>query len=459
MNEIPSKQSPAWAAGLLSAIVWGAGQGWNRQYLKGLLFLLIGAGTAAVELATGSYTRDSLADGFRFRENGGFFLKGIWGLITLGTQPRKMGLTGLTPGDHSIVLMANGIIALLFILILVLFYIWNIRDAVTTRQRYRETGVRESSLQHFKRLWDTMYAYIVLSPTAVLTLFVSVLPIVFGVLIAFTDYSRNNSPPTKLVQWVGFDNFATVTQVFSWMHTFLGVLLWTFVWAILATVTTYLFGFFQAVLLNNSAVKFKKLWRSIYILPWAVPAMISALVFKSMFNGQFGPVSQFLLDIGLTSERIYWFTDPGNTNLARGMALLINLWLGFPYFMALIGGTLTTISESYYEAARMDGATAGQTFWNITFPIVYKATAPLLMLSFVSNFNNFGVIYFLTEGGPANPNYNFAGSTDLLITWLYKLTLDNRLYSMGAVMSIIVFLIVASFSLFNLRKSKTFEEL
>ncbi len=313
------------------------------------------------------------------RENGGFFLKGIWGLVTLGTQPRKMGMSGLTPGDHSIVLMANGIIALFVILVLLFFYVWNIRDAVIVRRRMNESGTQQSSLQDMKKLWESMYAYIVLSPAA--------------------------------------------------------------------------------VLLNNPAVKFKKLWRSIYILPWAVPAMISALVFKSMFNGQFGPISQFLLDTGLTDERIYWFTDPNHTYLARILALLINLWLGFPYFMALIGGTLTTVSDSYYEAARMDGATSGQTFWKITFPIVYKATAPLLMLSFVSNFNNFGVIYFLTEGGPANPDYNFAGNTDLLITWLYKLTLDNRLYNMGAVMSIIVFLIVASFSLINLRKSKSLEEI
>ncbi|MNW50855.1 Maltose transport system permease protein MalF [compost metagenome] len=457
MRDSYSKQTPGWLTGLLSGVIWGSGQWLNHQFLKGLLFFLIGAGSIMLEIFTGNYI--GISGDYSFRENGGFFLKGIWGLITLGTQPRKMGIAGLSPGDHSIVLMANGIIALFFIILLLFFYVWNIRDAAATRKQMNETGLRYSSRQYFKKIWGSMYAYIVLSPTAILLLFVCVLPIVFGVLIAFTDYSRNNAPPTKLVHWVGLDNFLTITQVFSWMHTFLGVLLWTFVWAILATVTTYFFGFFQAVLLNNSAVKFKKLWRSIYILPWAVPAMISALVFKSMFNGQFGPISQFLLDIGLTTERISWFTDPGNTNLARILALLINLWLGFPYFMALIGGTLTTVSDSYYEAARIDGASSGQMFWNITFPIVYKATAPLLMLSFVSNFNNFGVIYFLTEGGPANPNYNFAGNTDLLITWLYKLTLDNRLYNMGAVMSIIVFLIVASFSLLNLRKSKSFEEL
>lgn len=458
MNHSQNKQTmPAWTVGIISAIVWGGGQWLNRQYLKGLLFFLIGAGSIITELITGHY--NDLSAGFRLRDNGGFFLKGIWGLVTLGTQPRKMGMSGLTPGDHSIVLMANGIIALFVILILVFFYVWNIRDAVRARRQMNESGIHQSSLQDMKQVWESMYAYIVLSPAALLTLFICVLPIVFGVLIAFTDYSRSNTPPTKLVHWVGFDNFETVTQVFSWMHTFLSVLLWTFIWAILATITTYFFGFFQAVLLNNSAVKFKKVWRSIYILPWAVPAMISALVFKSMFNGQFGPISQFLLDTGLTDERIYWFTDPNHTYLARILALLINLWLGFPYFMALIGGTLTTVSDSYYEAARMDGATSSQTFWKITFPIVYRATAPLLMLSFVSNFNNFGVIYFLTEGGPANPDYNFAGNTDLLITWLYKLTLDNRLYNMGAVMSIIVFLIVASFSLINLRKSKSLEEM
>lgn len=448
---------PHWVVGVFSSVIWGVGQAVNRQFLKGIIFFCMFVGSIGIELLTGNYV--SMEHGFRFRENGGFFLKGIWGLITLGTQPRKMGITGLTAGDHSIVLMVNGIIAIMFLAVILFFYIWNIRDAVKVRKTINETGVWQKSSDYFKKLWESTYAYIVLSPTILLLLFVSLLPIVFGILIAFTDYSRNNIPPTKLIHWVGFDNFVTVTQVFSWMHTFLGVLSWTIVWGLLATITTYFLGFFQAVIINSPRVKFKKLWRSIYILPWAIPGMVSALVFKSMFNGQFGPISQFLVDIGLTSEKIYWFTDPNNTTLARILALCINLWLGFPYFMALIGGTLTNISDSYYEAARIDGATSGQMFWKITFPIVYKATAPLLTMSFVSNFNNFGVIYFLTGGGPSNPDYNFAGSTDLLITWLYKLTLDNRLYNMGAVMSIIVFFIVGTFSLWNLRKSKTFEEL
>lgn len=446
----------SWLPGLLSGVVWGAGQVYNRQYLKGAFFLTVMATAVVTEIVTGHYAG---VTAFSFRANGGFFLKGIWGLITLGTQPREMGVTGLTQGDHSIVLLVNGIIALLFGILLVFFYVWNVRDAVRVRELYLASGLTRSSVDYFRRLWQSSYAYVVLFPGMVLLLFVSVLPIIFGVMIAFTNYSRNNLPPSNLVEWVGFANFAEIASVATWTTTFLGVLAWTIVWAVLATATTYLFGFFQAVLLASKRVKFKRMWRSIYILPWAVPAMISALVFKSLFNGQFGPISQWLLDLGITQERVYWFTDPANTNLARVLALLVNLWLGFPFFMALIEGALTNVSESYYEAAVLDGASSGQIFRAITFPIVYRATAPLVILAFVSNFNNFGVIYFLTEGGPANSDYQFAGSTDLLITWLYKLTLDNRLYDIGAVMSIVIFIIVGTFSIWNLKRSKALDEL
>ncbi|MFF2267391.1 carbohydrate ABC transporter permease [Cellulosimicrobium cellulans] len=441
---------------MASAVVWGAGQVANRQPLKGAMFFAFFVATLLLELMTGRYPAGP--DGFRFRENGGFFLRGIWGLVTLGTTPRQMGLSGLTAGDHSIVLMVNGIIALFVMLLLGCVWVWSVRDAAKVA-RLRDQGEKaESSVAYFRNLWQTSYAYLVLMPSIVLVLFVSALPIVFGVAIAFTSYDRNHLPPAQLVEWTGLANFGRVVAVSSWAQTFAGVFIWTVVWAVLATLSTYLFGFVQASILASKRVRFPRLWRSIYILPWAVPAMISALVFRSMFNGQFGPISGFLVDIGLTDERINWFTDPNNPNLARAVALLVNLWLGFPYFMALIGGTLTNIDKSYYEAARLDGASTFQQFRAITFPIVYRATAPLVILAFVSNFNNFGVIYFLTEGGPANPDYQYAGNTDLLITWLYKLTLDNRLYNIGAVMSIIIFMIVGAFSVWNLRRSRALED-
>ncbi|GAA2154584.1 MULTISPECIES: carbohydrate ABC transporter permease [Glycomyces] len=447
---------PALAPGLASALVWGAGQLLNRQAGKAAFFFTFFAGMVVGEIATGNYYAGME---FTARLNGGFFIRGLWGLITLGTQPREMTMTGLTEGDNSIVLMANGLIALLTLALLAVIWIWSIRDAARYRAE-RNAGRRaETSSAYFKRLWESAFAYIALSPGLVLLVFMSVLPVLFGILVAFTNYNRDNLPPKNLVSWVGTDNFATLFAVPSWTETFAGILVWTVVWAVVATVTTYAAGMLLAVMLASRRVRFPRVWRSVFLLPWAVPAIVSALVFRSMFNGQFGPVSQWLVDIGLTDERVYWFTDPTSPNLARAVALLVNLWLGFPFFMALVGGVLANIPDSYYEAARIDGAGPLQQFRYITLPIVQRTVTPLIILSFVHNFNNFGVIYFLTEGGPDNVDYRFAGSTDLLVTWLFKLTLDNRLYNIGAVMSLVIFVIVGAISVLNLNRTKAIREL
>jgi arabinogalactan oligomer/maltooligosaccharide transport system permease protein len=442
--------------GLASALVWGAGQLINRQAGKAAFFFAFFAGTIVWEIATGNYYA-----GMEFtpRSNGGFFVKGLWGLFTLGTQPREMTLTGLTEGDNSIVLMANGLIALLTLALLAIVWIWSVRDAVRYRAALNAGGPAETSGAYFKRLWESAFAFIALAPGLVLLVFMSVLPVLFGILVAFTDYNRDNLPPKNLVNWVGFENFATIFAVPSWAATFVDILGWTVVWAVIATVTTYAAGLLIAVMLASKRVRFPRVWRSVFLLPWAVPAIVSALVFRSMFNGQFGPVSQWLVDMGITDERVYWFTDPTQPNLARTVALLVNLWLGFPFFMALVGGVLANIPESYYDAARIDGAGPVQQFRFITMPIVQRTVVPLIILSFVHNFNNFGVIYFLTEGGPDNVDYRFAGSTDLLVTWLFKLTLDNRLYNIGAVMSLVIFVIVGAISVLNLNRTKAIREL
>jgi arabinogalactan oligomer/maltooligosaccharide transport system permease protein len=442
--------------GLASALVWGAGQLINRQAGKAAFFFAFFAGAIVWEIATGNYYA-----GMEFtpRLNGGFFIKGLWGLGTLGTQPREMTLTGLTEGDNSIVLMANGLIALLTLALLAIVWIWNIRDAAAYRAALGSGQSAQTSRAYFARLWENSFAYIALSPGLILLVFMSVLPVLFGILVAFTDYNRDNLPPKNLVHWVGFENFATIFAAPSWSATFGGILVWTLVWAVLATITTYAAGLLLAVLLASKTVKFPRMWRSIFLLPWAVPAIVSALVFRSMFNGQFGPVSQWLVDLGITDERVYWFTDPTQPNLARAIALLVNLWLGFPFFMALVGGIIANIPDSYYEAARLDGAGPVQQFRFITMPIVQRTVVPLIILSFVHNFNNFGVIYFLTEGGPDNVDYRFAGSTDLLVTWLFKLTLDNRLYNIGAVMSLVIFVMVGAISVLNLNRTKAIREL
>ncbi len=183
--------------------------------------------------------------------------------------------------------------------------------------------------------------------------------------------------------------------------------------------------------------------------------MISLLVFRNMFNGQFGPINTFLREQGLITQNIPWLSDP---TLAKIVIIVVNFWLGFPYFMAMMSSVMSSISPELLEAARIDGANPRQEFRKITLPLVLYSTAPLLIMSFATNFNNFNVIYFLTNGNPINPDYMYAGSTDILITWIYKLTNDNRQFQMAAVMSIMVFIVIASISTWNFLRTKAFKE-
>ena len=439
---------------IASAAVWGSGQLINRQYIKGSLYLFAQLFFVFAELVTGNYASAS----FSIREDGGFFLHGLWGIVTLGSKPRQMTLAGLTDGDHSVILMINGIIASLIIIAFVMIYIINIRDAFLTRKRINEGYEILSSLEGIKQRWYSSFHYFILIPGLLLIVFLLVLPVIFSILIAFTNFSKGNLPPVNLLDWVGIRNFLDIFRMPVWSSTFFSIFGWTFIWAVLATLSCYFAGLFQAVIINNKRVRFKKIWRGILILPWAIPGMVSLLVFRTMLNGQFGPISQFLLDIGLTTERISWLSDPQNPNLAKVVILVVNLWLGFPYFMALTTGVLTSMSKDILEAARVDGATPFQEFWRITFPMIFKVTSPLLIMGFAGNFNNFGVIYFLSGGGPGNANYQFAGSTDILITWIYKLTIDHQFYNMAAVMSTMIFLIIGTISVWNFTRTRAFKE-
>jgi arabinogalactan oligomer/maltooligosaccharide transport system permease protein len=437
---------------LLSIFLWGGGQFLIcRQRLKGAIIFAIQVLFIGIELQSGYWIEYfcGLIPKFKLRLYGGFFTRGIWGLITLGTKP------GARTGDHSTMLLISGIIILFVLLLFVYIYIWNIRDAYLSGKKLDETGDYESSKEYMKAAYTKSFPFIILSPIMVLILFVVIMPIIFSVLTAFTNYNKNHLPPASLVDWVGFQNFVKLLKVPIWTNTFLHVFLWTVLWAVFATLTTYFMGLIQAVLLNSKYVRFKSLYRSIMILPWAIPQLVSLLVFKNLLNGQFGPLGQFLMDMGLTDQRIPFLTNP---TFAKISVILVNLWLGFPMFMIMIQGMLSNIDKGLYEAAEIDGAGSYQVFRKITLPLVFKATGPLLIMNFAGNFNGFGSIYFLTEGGPVNANYQLAGDTDILLSWIYKLTLNNQIYDMAAVMCIILFLIIAGFSFWNFRRTNAFKE-
>lgn len=437
---------------LLSVFLWGGGQFIIcRQRIKGLILFLFQILIIGIELRTGFWIEYffGLVPKFSIRLHGGYFTRGIWGFLTLGSK------AGAKNGDHSTMLMINGIIAILLLALILLVYLWNIKDSYLTGRKIDRDGVYESSRDYLKNTYSKFFPYIILTPILVLILFVVIMPIIFSILSAFTNYNKSHLPPASLIDWVGLTNFVKLFRVPIWSNTFLAVLIWTVIWATCATFSTYFFGMLQAVLLNSRYVKHKSLYRSIMILPWAVPQMISLLVFKNLLNGQFGPLGQLLIDLGLTDQRVPFLTDP---ILAKIMVILVNLWMGFPMFMIMIQGILSNIDQGLYEAAQIDGAGSFQVFRKITLPLVLKATGPLLVMNYAGNFNGFGAIFFLTEGGPVNPNYQLAGDTDILISWIYKLTLNHQIYDMAAVMCIILFVLIAAVSFWNFRRTNAFKE-
>ncbi len=419
-------------ATLLSVLFMGLGQLYNKQYWKGISWALF----EIIALI--------------------FFIKpisqGLYGLITLGETPqvRERGRV-VDPGDHSILLMAEGLLMLMALVAVLAIYFFSIRDAYLVG-KLREQGKRVMNFKETVRnVWENGYAYILITPTAICMILLTVFPLIFTALIAFTNYSSPNYlPPRALVDWVGIDQFIRLFTMESWRGTFLGVFSWTIIWAVLSTLLVVFAGLFVAVVLSQKIVKYRKFWRNIYIIPWAVPGFVSILIFRNLYNGEFGVFNDMLRSVGLNA--IPWLSDP---MWAKVSVLLTNLWLGFPFWMALFTAVLTTISKELYEAAEVDGATIVQQFRTITFPIVMVAAIPLMVFTFAFNFNQLTFIYLMTEGGPSNANYTYAGHTDILLSWIFKMTLDNGQYAIASAVALVVFLIIAGFAYFNLRNTKS----
>jgi arabinogalactan oligomer / maltooligosaccharide transport system permease protein len=420
-------------ATILSILCMGLGQLYNRQYIKGLLLVLFEAFSVIYLIRNLGYA--------------------IWGIVTLGETPRT-GANMNGNWDHSIFIMIQSLITLLFVAILIIVYIMNVKDARKIGLE-RDKGKKPNNFkQSVRYVLDYKFAVAFLSIPAIGILFFTVMPIIFMIMLAFTNYSApKHIPPAMLVDWVGFGTFKNLVALKTWSHTFYGVLTWTIIWAILSTVTTYFGGLLVALLINQQGIRFKGLWRTILILPYAIPQLISLLVMRNMFNGQFGPINQYLGYFGLGG--LPWLTDPF---WAKVTVIVVNMWVGIPVSMLLILGVLTTIPKDLYEAAEVDGATGYQKFRIVTLPMVLFTTAPTLITQFAGNINNFNAIFLLTGGDPVKGDYQYAGATDLLVTWLYKLTLNQNKYNMASAIGIIIFIIIASFSIYNYRRTKSFKE-
>ena len=424
----------------VSYVIPGLGQILRGQIARGLMFLLIEGGLLFYIFAVGA---PYLAD-----------------FSTLGTKKSGYNDYGImTYGDNSFFILLYGLLAITAVFLVILVWRINLKQNMKTDKLIREGRVVPTNKQDLHSLIDSNFDKTLLALPVIGIFVFTVIPIIFMICIAFTNYDKTHQPPGKLFTWVGFDNFK---QIFSFGGTgfgttFFKVLAWTLIWAFFATFLNYFLGLAVAMLINKKGIKLKKMWRTILIVTIAVPQFVSLLYVGKMFAAD-GLVNTYLLKWGWISKAIPFWTNP---TYARILIIVINLWIGIPYLVLIATGLLMNIPADLYESARIDGASNIQMFFKITLPYMLFVTGPFLLTQFIGNINNFNVIYLLNRGQPLSMKLSDnAGYTDLLVTWLYKMTVNDSNYRMAAVIGIMVFVVVAVISLivYNLMPSVKDEE-
>ena len=270
------------------------------------------------------------------------------------------------------------------------------------------------------------------------------------------NFVLESDPTTRLDPgwraYSGLDNFKSLFLDEKLRNPFIKVFIWTIAFAFLSVGTTFAVGMALALALQGP-IKFRRFYRGFLILPYAIPSFMSILIWRGLFNKDFGAINMLL---GLNID---WFDSPW---LARFAVILVNLWLGFPYMYLIGSGALQSIPAELEEAASIDGASEKQTFYTIKLPLLLQILGPLLIASFAFNFNNFNIIYLLTGGGPTNAiDGEVAGATDILISYAYKTAFGSNFQDLGlsSAISMVMFVIVGTMSMYTLKKSKIMETL
>ncbi len=359
-------------------------------------------------------------------------------------------------GDNSFLILLYGVVSLVVVALFLVLWSMQIKGSYENDIRLRDGESLTTFKQDIRSLLnERFYIPLLILPFLGLLVF-TVMPLIFMVLIAFTNYDYAHMPPGKLFDWIGFSNFKEMFSLSGgatgFASVFLRVLIWTFVWAFFATFTNYFLGLIIALLINKKGIRFKPLWRTLFVIAIAVPQFVTLLLMQKILDGD-GILNKLL------NTRILWLTDQRYLSLLpRTMIVLVNIWIGVPYTLLMCSGILMNIPTDYYEAARIDGAGAVRIFFDITMPYMLHVTTPYLITQFVGNINNFNVIWLLTGGGPVD-NLHYGGgsgaqSTDLLVTWLYRLTVDqNPKYNVASVIGIAIFVISAVLSLITYNKT------
>lgn len=414
----------------MSFLVMGTGCIRCKQYVRGLIYLFTEIGFF-----------------FFFKD---FALQYLSKFGTLGTTTQtrvwneELQIFQRFPGDNSMLILLYSVLSLAAMVVFLFIWYANVRDAWRAQECLRQGRKPSDFRDDLQSLTHERFHITLLSmPMLTLVLF-TLLPILFMILIAFTNFDADHQPPGNLFTWVGMTN---VTDIFLGneikTRTFFGLLGWTVIWAILATFTNYILGMLLAVAINSKMVKLKQVWRTCFVIAIAIPQFVSLLLISRALEPA-GAINVLLQKLGLIDAPLPFLLDP---TLARIVVVVVNMWIGIPYTMMTFSGVLMNIPGELYESAEIDGAGPLRRFTSITLPYMIFVTAPATITTFVTNFNNFNVIYLLTGGGPFSLDYYQAGKTDLLVTWLYKLTVNRNDYSLASTIGIFIFILVGSCSL------------
>ncbi|WP_409376370.1 ABC transporter permease subunit [Candidatus Sordicultor fermentans] len=278
---------------------------------------------------------------------------------------------------------------------------------------------------------------------------------------SFYDIDENGNQVFLMgyTAWVGLENFLRIFTDKRISGPFMNIFVWTIMWSLFSVLLSFLIGLVFALALNNERLRGRNVYRTLLIIPWAVPYFISVLTWKNgILNETYGILNKIILPF-LGLDPVKWFNDQYWAKLA---CIIVNTWLTFPYMMTISLGALQSIPDELYEVAAIDGAGKWQNFRHITFPLLLTVVAPLLISSFAFTFNNFTLIYLLNSGGPPMVGATTpAGHTDILISYVYKLAFEGRGQEFGfaSAISVIIFVLVGGISLLNFKISGAFEEI
>lgn len=298
---------------------------------------------------------------------------------------------------------------------------------------------------------DKIRPYLYLSPAIISMTFLTFIPIIYTIILSFTNKSLNHMDNWK---FVGFSNYINV-MTGDLKPIFLPVFIWTVVFAGCTCLIGYFLGLIAALALNDKNMKERGFYKAILVLPWALPGTIAVLSWQGILNQDYGAINKLLKALHIIHSGIPWLSQP---TLAKISIILVSVWLTVPFMMNTCLGALTAIPNVYYEAAEIDGASKFMKFIKITLPSLASSSFPLIISSFAMNFNNFTNIYMLTKGLPARADTAFAGSTDILASASYKLTMNLYRYDLSAALAVLIFILIGAISFSQMKLSGQFKE-